>query len=35
MTIILKLYFKVAQNKWKEKSMDGPVSQYNISKLEI
>jgi hypothetical protein len=35
MTIILKLYFKVAQNKWKGKSMDGSVSQYNISKLEI
>ena len=30
-----KLYFKVTQHKWKGKSTNGPVSHYNISKLEI
>jgi hypothetical protein len=31
----IKLYVKVIQNKWKGRSIDGPVSQYKISKLEI
>jgi len=31
----IKKILKVTPNKWKGRSIDGPVSQYNISKLEI
>jgi len=31
----IKNIFESNPNKWKGRSIDGPVSQYNISKLEI